>query len=36
MARVQMPQFVKIPVTAEYPNPTRSDITSGKHTMVIE
>jgi putative redox protein len=36
MARVQMPQFVKIPVTAECPNPTRSDITAGKHTMVID
>ena len=36
MTRVQMPQFVKIPVTAECPNPTRSDITAGNHTMIID
>lgn len=36
MARVQMPQFVKIPVTAECPNHTRSDITAGKHSMIID
>lgn len=36
MGRVQMPQFVKIPVTAECPNPTRSDITAGKHAMIID
>lgn len=36
MARVQMPQFVKIPVTAECPNPTRSDITAGNHSMIID
>lgn len=36
MARVQMPQFVKIPVTAECPNPTRSNITAGKHNLVID
>lgn len=36
MVRVQMPQFVKIPVTAECPNPTRSDITAGNHTMIID
>ncbi len=36
MARVQMPQFVKIPVTAECPNPTLSDITAGNHSMIID
>lgn len=36
MARVQMPQFVNIPVTAECPNPTRSDISAGNHTLIID
>ena len=36
MAHVQMPQFVNIPVTAECPNPTRSDITAGNHSMIID
>lgn len=36
MAQVQMPQFVKIPVTASCPNPTRSDITAGRHSLVID
>jgi putative redox protein len=36
MAQVKMPQFVNIPVTAQCPNPTRSDITAGSHTMVID
>lgn len=36
MARVRMPQFVKIPVTANCPNPTRSDIVAGNHTMIID
>lgn len=36
MAHVEMPQFVKIPVTATCPNPTRSDIAAGRHSMVID
>ena len=36
MARVQMPQFVKIQVTADCQNPTRSDITAGNHTIIID
>jgi putative redox protein len=36
MARVKMPQFVKIPVTADCSNPTRSDISAGKHSMIID
>ena len=36
MARVQMPQFVWIPVPAGCPNPTRSDITAGKQRIVID
>jgi len=36
MAKVKMPQFVKIPVTATCPNPTRSNITAGNHTMIID
>jgi hypothetical protein len=36
MEPVQMPQFVKIPVTADCPNPTRSDITAGNHRMIID
>ena len=36
MTRVQMPQFVKIPVTADCPNHTRSNITAGNHGMVID
>ena len=36
MAKVKMPQFVKIRVTSSCPNPTRSDITAGNHTMLID
>ena len=36
MVQVQMPQFVTIPVAAECPNPTRSDITAGRHRLVID
>ena len=36
MNKPVMPQFVKIPVTGECPNPTRTDITAGRHSLIID